>query len=232
MSARSTAFVSTYPPRLCGIATFTRDLARAVAAADRSVGTTILAMTDRSDSHPLPECVRFEIRRGVKDDYARAADFVNYSDVRLVSIQHEYGIFGGDDGSHILDFLARIRVPSIATLHTVLKSPSRSQRGIVEEMADRCARLVVMSRVAVGMLADSYHVPVEKVVMIPHGIPDLPRDDTAQHKQQVGAAGRRLLLTFWSVRRTLWAWPITWSFATSLSPWKSCADTCRPQTST
>jgi glycosyltransferase involved in cell wall biosynthesis len=195
MSARTTAFVSTYPPRLCGIATFTRDLAQALAAADRRVGTTIVAMTDESDARAMPECVRFEIRRGVKDDYARAADFINYSDVRLVSIQHEYGIFGGDDGSHILDFLARIRVPSIATLHTVLKSPSRSQRAIVEEMAQRCGRLVVLSNVGVGLLAQSYDVPADKVVMIPHGIPDLPRDATELHKERVGAAGRRLLLT-------------------------------------
>jgi glycosyltransferase involved in cell wall biosynthesis len=200
MPGRTTAFVSTYPPRLCGIATFTRDLSRAIAAADRSVGTTILAMTDHAESatdpHAFPECVRFQIRRGVKDDYASAADFVNYSDIRLVSIQHEYGIFGGDDGVHILDFLARIRVPSIATLHTVLKSPSRLQRAIVEEMAERCARVVVMSRIGVRLLAQSYDIPADRVVIIPHGIPDLPRDDTAQHKEQVGAAGRRLLLTF------------------------------------
>jgi len=196
MPTRTMAFVSTYPPRLCGIATFTRDLSQAIAAADRKVGTTILAMTDQVDPQTFPACVRFEIRRGVKGDYASAADFVNYSDIRLVSIQHEYGIFGGDDGVHILDFLARIRVPSIATLHTVLRSPSRSQRIIVEEMAERCGRLVVMSKIGVGLLAESYDVPLDKVVMIPHGIPDLPRDDTAQHKEQVGAAGRRLLLTF------------------------------------
>lgn len=200
MPARTNAFVSTYPPRLCGIATFTRDLAQAVAAADRKVGTTILALTDQTesaaDAHAFPECVRFEIRRGVKDDYASAADFVNYSDIRLVSIQHEYGIFGGDDGSHILDFLSRIRVPSIATLHTVLKSPSRLQRAIVEEMAQRCGRLVVMSKIGARLLAQSYDVPADKVVLIPHGIPDLPRDDTLQHKERVGAAGRRMLLTF------------------------------------
>ncbi|TVQ52104.1 MAG: glycosyltransferase [Phycisphaerales bacterium] len=200
MSARTTAFVSTYPPRLCGIATFTRDLSHAIAAADRKVGTTILAMTDQAESaadlRAFPDSVRFKIRRGVKDDYVSAADFVNYSDIRLVSIQHEYGIFGGDDGVHILDFLARLRIPSIATLHTVLESPSRLQRTIVEEMAQRCGRLVVMSRIGVRLLAQSYDVPAEKVVMIPHGIPDLPRDDIAQHKKQVGAAGRRLLLTF------------------------------------
>ena len=196
MSARTTAFVSTYPPRLCGIATFTRDLSHAVAAADRKVGTTILAMTDGADPQAFPECVRFEIRRGVKDDYASAADFVNYSNIRLVSIQHEYGIFGGDDGAHILDFLARIRVPSIATLHTVLKSPSRMQRAIVKEIAQRCGRLVVMSKIGLRLLAESYDVSADKVVMIPHGIPDLPRGDTAHHKERVGAAGRRMLLTF------------------------------------
>jgi glycosyltransferase involved in cell wall biosynthesis len=153
-------------------------------------------MSDPNDSPTLPECVRFKIRRGVKDDYASAADFVNYSDIRLVSIQHEYGIFGGEDGVHILDFLARVRVPSIATLHTVLKSPSRLQRTIVEEMAQRCGRLVVMSKIGMRLLTESYNVPADRIVTIPHGIPDLPRDDTAQHKDLVGAAGRRLLLTF------------------------------------
>jgi glycosyltransferase involved in cell wall biosynthesis len=196
MTAKTIAFVSTYPPRLCGIATFTRDLAQAVAAADPSVGTAILAMTDKADPHAYPDCVRFEIRRGVKDDYASAADFVNYSDIRMVSIQHEYGIFGGADGAHILDFLTRIRVPSIATLHTVLKSPTRLQRAIVEEMAQRCGRLVVMGKVGLRLLAESYGVAADRVVMIPHGIPDLPPADTEQHKERVGVAGRRLLLTF------------------------------------
>jgi len=221
MPTRTNAFVSTYPPRLCGIATFTRDLSQAIAAADRRVGTTILAMTEPAssstareascgassraatgaDPRPAPTClgpgcVEFEIRRGVKGDYASAADFVNHSGIRLVSIQHEYGIFGGDDGVHILDFLARLRVPSIATLHTVLKTPSPSQRAIVREMAERCGRLVVMSEVGVRLLEESYGVPRDKVEMIPHGIPDLTRDDTAQHKEKVGAAGRRLLLTF------------------------------------
>jgi glycosyltransferase involved in cell wall biosynthesis len=196
MPDRTSAFVSTFPPRLCGIATFTRDLSRAIAAAEPNVGTTILAMTDPAHPETFPDCVRFQIRRGVKDDYASAADFVNYSDIRLVSIQHEYGIFGGEDGVHILDFLARIRVPSIATLHTVLKSPSRLQRTIVEEMAQRCGRLVVMSKIGMRLLTESYNVPADRIMMIPHGIPDLPRDDTAQHKERLGATGRRLLLTF------------------------------------
>ncbi|MCC6907119.1 MAG: glycosyltransferase [Phycisphaerales bacterium] len=196
MRTRTTAFLSTFPPRLCGIATFTSDLSRAVARANPSVGTAILAMTDPAAPQTYPECVRCEIRRGVKGDYASAAAFVNYSNIQLVSIQHEYGIFGGDDGVHILDFLSRIRVPAIATLHTVLKSPSNMQRGIVEEIARRCGRLVVMSQLGARLLTQSYDVPADKVAVIPHGIPDLPRDDTEGHKEHVGAAGRRLLLTF------------------------------------
>ncbi len=217
MPGRTNAFVSTYPPRLCGIAMFTRDLASAVAKADKAIGTTIVAMTDpssaaaaadapangsRDETAPgaepnvYPECVGFEIRRDIRSDYASAADFVNHSGIRLVSIQHEYGIFGGDDGMHILEFLKRIRVPSIATLHTVLKSPSPSQRAIVREMAERCSRLVVMSEVGVRLLDESYGVSGDRVRMIPHGIPDLPQGDTAHHKAKVGAADRRLLLTF------------------------------------
>ncbi|MCH6563668.1 MAG: hypothetical protein IH800_14760, partial [Myxococcales bacterium] len=96
------AFVGTYVPRRCGIATFTRDLSDAVIAADRRVQTTVLAVTDARCTYEYPERVRLEIRQGIKGDYARAAEFVNYSDIRLVSIQHEYGIFGGDDGAHIL----------------------------------------------------------------------------------------------------------------------------------
>ncbi len=103
------AFVGTYPPRLCGIATFTRDLSDAVIAADRRVQATVLAVTDAHCSYEYPERVRFEIRRGIKGDYTRAAEFVNRSDIRLVSIQHEYGIFGGDNGAYILDFLSHLR---------------------------------------------------------------------------------------------------------------------------
>jgi glycosyltransferase involved in cell wall biosynthesis len=190
------AFVGTYPPRRCGIATFTRDLSESVAFANGQSLSMVLAVTDSAAQYAYPIEVKHEIRQGVKGDYARAAELVNYSDVRLVSIQHEYGIFGGDDGSYILDFLTALRVPAIATLHTVLKYPSPAQRAIVQQMAKHSAHLVVMSQVARNLLASSYDVHGSKVQLIRHGIPALQPSDQQTLKARLGVAGRRMLLTF------------------------------------
>lgn len=190
------AFVGTYPPRRCGIATFTHDLASAVAGANARVVPMILAVTDPEGEYAYSSDVRYEIRQGVRGDYARAAEFVNYSDVRLVSIQHEYGIFGGEDGVHVLDFLSALRVPAIATLHTVLKHPSASQKAIVQKMAKLCAGLVVMSRVAADLLASAYGVAGRKVHVIAHGIPTMEPRDREVLKGKFGIPGRRMLLTF------------------------------------
>jgi glycosyltransferase involved in cell wall biosynthesis len=179
---------------LCGIATFTRDLSQAVTRADQRLRAKILAITSRPETHRGDEC--FEIRRDVEEDYVSAADFVNHSGTGIVSIQHEYGIFGGTDGSNILRFLSRLRIPSIVTLHTVLKRPSDSQRSIVKAFAHQCDRIVVMSALGARLLAESYGVRADNVTTIPHGIPDLPLSETAQHKNRIGAAGRRVLLTF------------------------------------
>ena len=190
------AFVGTYPPRRCGIATFTRDLAQAIASAGEGVLPITLAVTDPGGQYEYTEDVRYEIRQAVKGDYARAAEFVNYSDVRLVSVQHEHGIFGGDDGAYILDFLTALRVPAIATLHTVLKDPSDSQRAIVQRMSKQCAGLVVMSRFAADLLASSYGVAGRNVHVIAHGIPDMESRDPQILKATFGIPGRRMLLTF------------------------------------
>jgi glycosyltransferase involved in cell wall biosynthesis len=157
----------------------------------------VLALTEPSGQHQYPSEVKFEIRQNVKADYARAAEFVNYSHIRLVSIQHEYGIFGGEDGGYVLDFLRALHVPAIVTLHTVLKQPSENQRAIVRKLAARCAQVVVMSRVARDLLAASYGVSGEKVRIVPHGIPVMERSmDRHALKAKFGVAGRRLLLTF------------------------------------
>ena len=191
------AFVGTYGPRRCGIATFTADLAAAVAGNDRRALPMVLAVTEPSGQYQYPAEVKFEIRQNVKADYARAAEFVNYSPVRLVSVQHEYGIFGGDDGGYILGFLRALRVPAIVTLHTVLKSPSANQAAIVHKMLAYGAQLVVMSEVARDLLARSYGVSGENVRIIPHGIPVMDRNpDQEALKAQFGVAQRRLLLTF------------------------------------
>jgi glycosyltransferase involved in cell wall biosynthesis len=189
------AFVGTYPPRRCGIATFTRDLSRAVQSADDRVEPMTLALTDPGGQYEYPGEVKYEIRQAVRADYARAAEFVNYSDVQLVSVQHEYGIFGGDDGGYLLDFLGALRVPAIATLHTVLKKPSASQRSIVQRMARQCTGLVVMSQVAADLLDSSYDVRGPGVRIIPHGIPDVAAGDRGS-KAGFGIPGRRMLLTF------------------------------------
>jgi glycosyltransferase involved in cell wall biosynthesis len=190
------AFVGTYVPRRCGIATFTRDLAAGMKAANDRVRIMAVAVTDPGGQYEYPPEVEYEIRQGTKGDYARAAEVVNYSDVRLVSLQHEYGIFGGDDGAYILDFIEGLHVPVVVTLHTVLKNPSESQRTIVQRMAKQGAALVVMSGVAAELLTGSYDVRRSTIHVIPHGIPDMKPRDQNMLKARFGVAGHRMLLTF------------------------------------
>ncbi len=164
--------------------------------ASEGVVPVTLAVTDPGGQYEYPGNVQYEIRQGVKGDYARAAEFVNYTDVRLVSIQHEHGIFGGDDGAYILDFVTALRAPVIATLHTVLKRPSESQRAIVQGMARQCACIVVMSNVAAELLGNSYGVRGQKIHVIPHGIPEMEPRDQQRLKAKFGVSGQRMLLTF------------------------------------
>jgi glycosyltransferase involved in cell wall biosynthesis len=191
------AFIGSYGPRRCGIATFTADLAGAIAGDDRRVSPMVLAVTEPGGRYQYPPEVKFEIRHDVKGDYARAAEFVNFNRVRLVCIQHEYGIFGGDDGGYILDFVHALRVPAVVTLHTVLKHPTENQAAIVRKLAAVCPLIVVMSQVAKDLLATSYGIDGANVRIIPHGIPvmDLEPDQQAL-KAKFGVAGRRVLLTF------------------------------------
>jgi len=195
------AFLGTYGPRRCGIASFTMDLAHAVTSASSAQQPTtamVLAVTEPSGQYQYPSEVKFELRQNNKADYLRAAEFINFSHVRLVSIQHEYGIFGGDDGGYILDFLRALRVPALVTLHTVLKRPSHNQRQIVQKLAAHSARVIVMSQVARDLLASSYGVRGAQVQIIPHGIPNMVRqpDSADTLKAKFGVAGRRLVLTF------------------------------------
>ena len=189
------AFVGTYPPRRCGIATFTRDLAGGMRSANETVKPLVVAVTDEDGQYEYPDAVEYEVRQGAKGDYARAAELINYKDVRWVSLQHEYGIFGGDDGAYILDFLSALRVPAVVTLHTVLDKPSESQRTIVQRMA-KAAVIVVMSGVAADLLARRYDVASARIEIIPHGIPDMAPRDQNMLKARFGVAGKRMLLTF------------------------------------
>ncbi len=196
-STTPVGFVGTYGPRRCGIATFTADLARSIDGDDHRAPPMVLAVTEPSGQHEYPDEVKFEIRQNVKADYVRAAEYVNFSHLRLVCIQHEYGIFGGEDGGYILDFVRALRVPVVVTLHTVLKHPSPNQAAIVRKLSELCAEIVVMSRIAKDLLESSYGVGGSKVRIIPHGIPVMDdRSDQRALKAEFGVAGRRLLLTF------------------------------------
>lgn len=189
MSIR-TAFVSTYPPRHCGIATFTRDLA-SVAGAHEVVA---LQPTDQVERYP-PE-VHHRIRRDVDADYARAARALRDCDVDVVSVQHEYGIWGGEDGAKVLDFVRALDKPVVATLHTVLRHPTASQRRVLSQLVRGVATTVVMSASAASLLTTVYDVGPSQLEVVPHGVPDLDFVDSSTAKPALGLAGRRVLLSF------------------------------------
>lgn len=194
---RRFAFLGTYLPRVCGIATFTHDLCEAVDdVSGEETRCFAVAMSDVPEGYRYPERVRFEIRQNVVADYRRAADFLNMSLVDALFLQHEFGIFGGEAGEHLLVLLHELRPRLITTLHTVPKDPSAEQRRVVEELVRLSDRLVVMSERSVEFLSEVYGAPKEKVALIHHGIPDLPFVDPSFYKDQFGVAGKQVLLSF------------------------------------
>lgn len=193
---RHIAFIGNYLPRRCGIATFTTDLCESIANEFAGVNCFALPVNDTDMGYPYPERVRFELEEKDIDSYRRAADFLNISNVDVVSLQHEYGIFGGRAGSHILTLLRELRMPVVTTLHTVLPDPDVHQRRVLEEIASLSDRLVVMSERAVEFLHEIYSVPPDKVDLIHHGIPDVPFVDPNFYKDQFGVEGKTVLLTF------------------------------------
>jgi glycosyltransferase involved in cell wall biosynthesis len=189
-------FIGNYLPRQCGIATFTTDLCEAIAA--EYSGTTCIALpvNDIEAGYAYPARVRFELTEKDIESYRRAADFLNTNNVDLVSLQHEYGIFGGRAGSHVLALLRELRMPVVTTLHTILRDPDPDQRRVLEEVAALSDRLVVMSKRGAEFLQEVYHVRTEKIDLIPHGIPDLPFADPSFHKDLFGVEGKIVLLSF------------------------------------
>jgi len=195
-AVRHTALVGSYVPRECGIATFTKDLRDAIAGTGADTQTLVVAMDDVPEGYAYPEEVQFQLQAFQNRDYLTAADLLNINQVDVALIQHEYGIYGGPDGSHVLTLMANLRMPIVVTLHTVLAEPSPGQAEVMTELAKRSDRLVVMSHLAARMLQDVYEIPKEKVLFIPHGIPDVPFVDPAYYKDQFALEGRRVLLTF------------------------------------
>jgi glycosyltransferase involved in cell wall biosynthesis len=190
------AFIGDYLPRRCGIATFTTDLSEAIAAECPEACCFAVPVNDREGGYAYPPRVRFEIEENDLATYRRAADFLNINRVDLVCVQHEYGIFGGPAGSHILSLLSDLRMPVVTTLHTVLREPDAAQRRVLDKLASLSDRLVVMSDRGADFLRDIYHISEEKIDVIPHGIPDVPFVDPSFHKDHFGVEGKHVLLTF------------------------------------
>lgn len=191
---RSIAFIGNHLPRRCGIATFTSDLCAAVAAAAPASGCLVVAMNDAGHSHAYPDVVRFEVEEGEVAGYRRAAQFLNANSVQVVSLQHEYGIFGGTSGSHLLTLLRELRVPVVTTLHTILTAPSPEQHGVLDEIVSLSERIVVMSAHGRDTLRSLHGVADGVIDVIPHGIPSAGR--VSRNPVQLGLSNKRVLLTF------------------------------------
>jgi hypothetical protein len=170
---RRIAFIGNSLPRHCGIATFTTDLQQAISTSRPDVETVIVAMTDRGRAYDYPASVALQIRDDSIDDYIRAAEFLNAGRFDAVCLQHEFGIFGGEAGAHILVLLSRLTMPVVTTLHTVLAKPTAAQREVMDRIVEASARVVVMANKGRELLRSVYQVPDDKIEVIAHGIPDV-----------------------------------------------------------
>jgi glycosyltransferase involved in cell wall biosynthesis len=201
------AYISTYPPRECGLATFNCNLIKAVNAnfTNQSLAESsmVIAMnnSDHLDEYNYPSEVKFIIRQHVQDDYSKAAEFINNSDVDACVLQHEFGIYGGESGIYVLPFLNQIEKPIISILHTILNSPTFLQKAIIKEVAKRSSKVVVMGKRAIGFLTDIYQVPKEKIQLIEHGVPDLEAPSVNPVKEIDALKGKKILLTFGLIGR-------------------------------
>lgn len=195
------AYLSTYPPSECGIATFCKDLATSVAKYTPFSKPTVIAVKREHEIEPYERVVRFQILKEDRQSYIDAARYVNESSIDMVSVQHEYGIFGGPDGEYVLDFLQALEKPAVATLHTVLHSPSPNQKRITQEMAKLCDVLVVMVKTGRQILLDSYQVDPAKITIIPHGVPNVHRVSASKVKRALGLSDNHILSTFGLINR-------------------------------
>jgi glycosyltransferase involved in cell wall biosynthesis len=190
------AFIGNSLPRRCGIATFTTDLQHAVAASRADVETVIVAMTDHGQRYDYPATVGFQINDDQPEDYIRAAAFLNGGRFDAVSLQHEFGIFGGEAGSLIITLLSRLTMPIVTTLHTVLSEPSKIQRDVLMRIVELSSKVVVMAEKGSELLRTVYQVPDEKIEVIPHGIPDFAFVEPDDAKAKLGFSNRAVILTF------------------------------------
>jgi RNA polymerase sigma factor (sigma-70 family) len=193
---RKVALLGNYIPRRCGLATFTADLHAGIATRYPDLQCPVVAVNDRSVGYNYPAEVQFEIFEPDVRAYRRAANFLNLANADVLCVQHEFGIFGGSEGSHVLALLREVSMPIVTTLHTILRNPTPEQRRTFEEVLRLSHRLVVMSKKAADFLREIYHVKEAKVDLIPHGIPDIPFTDSNVYKEKFGVGGKQVVFTF------------------------------------
>jgi glycosyltransferase involved in cell wall biosynthesis len=195
------AYIATYPPRECGIGTFTRNKFMAMTrAANSDEEGMIIAVSDHENDYDYPEEVHFTIRQDQQGDYIEAARFINRSGADICILEHEFGIFGGRSGVYILPLLHRLEIPLVAVFHTVLKTPSFNEKAILSEIARMAAKTVVMTQKAVDFLTGIYSVPGEQIALIAHGVPDL-QFDQQMVKKEFKLENKKVLLTFGLIGR-------------------------------
>lgn len=190
------AVIGNYLPRQCGIATFTTDLCSAISAEYGTARLLALPVNDTQEEYDYPARVRWSLTQDDLTSYQEAAEFLNFNNIDMVCLQHEYGIFGGPAGSHILHLLRRLKMPSVTTLHTVLREPNPDQLRVMGEIAELSDRLIVMSQLSSQFLQEIFKIPCSKIDMVPHGVPDLPFLDPNFYKDKFGVEGKAVLLTF------------------------------------
>lgn len=201
LSAPRTLFLGSYPPRECGIATFTKDV---VDSFDATFGTSssVVAIDEPGgESRTYPKTV---VARLTQDDFAsyrRVARAVNAHPTELLDIQHEYGLFGGEEGSWLLDLLQDVRKPVVVSLHTVLPEPTAAHRTVARRLCERVDAVVVLSQTGKDILAGVYGVDPAKVHVIHHGVPDVPFRSTSEAKVAFGLSGRQVISTFGLISR-------------------------------
>ncbi|MGB6064731.1 MAG: glycosyltransferase [Desulfomonilaceae bacterium] len=189
-------YIGTFVPKKCGIATFTNDLGDSVAREMGGRPYRVVALTDRAGAYDYPSQVTFEIRKNVIRDYALAAEYLNGSSAQIISLQHEFGIFGGEAGKYLSVLLCHLKKTVVTTLHTILENPLRDNREAFEDVINCSQRLVAMSETGSRMLKDIYRVPENKISVIHHGVHDVPFVDSNFYKEQFNVEGLTVLLTF------------------------------------
>jgi glycosyltransferase involved in cell wall biosynthesis len=201
--SRKFAYIATYPPRQCGIGTFTRNKLLAMTAntnAEEAHEAVVIALNEDGQQYDYPPEVGFVIKQHVQDDYMEAATFINNCGADICILEHEYGIFGGEDGVYILSLLQRLRIPFIAVLHTIVREPSYQQKKILQQITGLAARVVVMTQKAVELLTAHYPVREDQIDVIEHGVPDMQFHQKTC-KEELGFAGKKLMLTFGLISR-------------------------------